>query len=245
MIPTDNPDTVSQPMEAIVLAGGLGTRLRSVVSDLPKSMAPVNGRPFLEYLLDYLILQEVNHVVLSVGYMREIIMDHFGSSYKGIPVDYAIEEEPMGTGGGIRLALWQISGNRAFALNGDSLFRVDLRTMMTFHTEQTANITMALREVPDTERYGRVSITPEGRITGFDEKGRSGPGYINGGVYLIEKLYLMEPEFRGRFSIEKECFEPNHATARFFGFPSAAYFLDIGLPETLKQAQHDFPTFFG
>ncbi len=231
-------------MEAIILAGGFGTRLQEVVNDLPKSMALVNGRPFLEYLLDYLKVAGVNHVVLSVGYKRDAIMNHFGSAYRDIKINYAEEEEPMGTGGGIRLALWKIEGMRAFALNGDSMFRVDLNKMMDAHTKKKADITIALRELPDTGRYGRVTINKNHRIKGFEEKQKdAGRGYINGGIYVIEKTFLMEPEFRGRFSIEKDCFEQHFAISRMFGFPSKAYFLDIGIPETFKQAQDDFKRF--
>jgi D-glycero-alpha-D-manno-heptose 1-phosphate guanylyltransferase len=122
-------------MEAIILAGGFGTRLQQVLDDKPKSMAPVNGRPFLEYLLDYLNTEGVRHVVLSVGYKRDIIMNYFGTSYRDIKIDYAIEEVPMGTGGGIRMALWKIDGKRAFAMNGDSMFRLDLQKLCCFHLQ--------------------------------------------------------------------------------------------------------------
>lgn len=231
-------------MEAIILAGGFGTRLQQVVNDLPKSMAEVNGRPFLEYLLDYLMMEGVNHVVLSVGYKRDAIMNHFGPVYKNIRIDYAEEEEPMGTGGGIRLAMWKIEGMLAFAMNGDSMFRLDLNKMMESHLKKGADVTVALRELQDTGRYGRVTMTKSHRIVGFEEKRPdTGKGYINGGIYIIEKKFLMEPVFRGKFSIEKDCFETYFESARMFGFPSRAYFLDIGIPETFKQAQHDFIRF--
>ncbi|MBE0648766.1 MAG: nucleotidyltransferase family protein [Bacteroidales bacterium] len=231
-------------MEAIILAGGFGTRLQQVLNDRPKSMALVNGRPFLEYLLDYLIANGVEHTVLSVGHMRDMIIDHFGSRYRDMHIDYAVEEEPMGTGGGIRLALWKIDGMRSFAMNGDSMFRVDLPGMMEAHTKKKAAVTIALRELPDTGRYGRVTMSRNRRIEGFEEKQvGAGRGYINGGIYIIEKMFLMEPEFRGRFSIEKGCFEQYFRTTRMFGFPSKSYFLDIGIPETLNQAQDDFKQF--
>jgi len=231
-------------MEAIILAGGFGTRLKQVMNDRPKSMALIHGRPFLEYLLDFLLASGITHTVLSVGYMRDLIMNHFGSLYRTMRIDYAVEEEPMGTGGGIRLALWKIEGMRAFALNGDSLFRIDLNRMMEVHTKKRADVSIALRALQDTSRYGRVKMNRNHRIEGFEEKEQdAGAGYINGGIYIIEKLFLMEPEFRGRFSIEKDCFEHYFPTARMFGFPSKAYFLDIGIPETYKQAQDDFQRF--
>ncbi|MBL7111374.1 MAG: nucleotidyltransferase family protein [Bacteroidales bacterium] len=231
-------------MEAIILAGGFGTRLQKVVHDLPKSMAKINGRPFLEYLLDFLKAGGVTHVVISVGYKREVIMDYFGTMYRNLRIDYAVEEEPMGTGGGIRLALWKIDGLRAFTMNGDSLFRVDLDRMMEVHLGKRADITIALRELRETGRYGRVTMNRNRRIVGFSEKKQNaGKGYINGGLYIIEKTFLMEPEFRGRFSIEKDCFEQHYATSRMYGFPSGGYFLDIGIPETFKQAQDEFKRF--
>jgi len=231
-------------MEAIILAGGFGTRLQQVVSDLQKSMAPINGRPFLEYLLDFLESSGIRHAVLSVGYKREVIMNHFGSSYRNVRIDYAEEEEPMGTGGGIRLALWKVEGMRAFAMNGDSMFRVDFNVMMDAHKKKRADVTIALRELSDTGRYGRVTMNRSRRITGFEEKRPdAGRGFINGGVYLVEKLFLMEPEFRGMFSIEKNCFATHFGSSRMFGFPSKDYFIDIGIPETYQKAQNDFKRF--
>ena len=231
-------------MEAIILAGGFGTRLQEVVSDVPKSMALINQRPFLEYLFDDLITQGVEKVVLAVGYKHEIISGHFGERYKSLPIQYTVETEPLGTGGGIRLALWKISGLRALVMNGDSLFRLDYRAMMEFHLRKKADATIALRKLKDTGRYGRVSVNRIRRVTGFEEKGLSaGPGYINGGVYIIEKYFLMEPEFRGRFSMEKDCFEKYFTNSKLFGFPAEGYFLDIGIPDDYLKAQHEFAAF--
>jgi D-glycero-alpha-D-manno-heptose 1-phosphate guanylyltransferase len=231
-------------VEAIILAGGFGTRLQKTVSDVPKSMAPVNGRPFLEYLFDYLIAGGIGKAVLSVGYMHGHISSHFRDKYRSLEIEYAVENEPLGTGGGIRLAFWKIDGPRALVLNGDSLFRADLQAMMDFHEKKKADATLALRKLGDTGRYGRVSLNRQRRITGFEEKKEgAGPGYINGGVYIIEKLFLMEPEFRGRFSIEKDCFERLFPEAGFYGFPSDGYFLDIGIPADYKKAQDEFAGF--
>lgn len=231
-------------MEAIILAGGFGTRLQPVVSHVPKSMAVINGRPFLEYQLDYLIAQGAAKAVLSVGYKHDIIINHFGNLYKSLELDYAIENEPMGTGGGIRLSFWKIDGPRALILNGDSMFRFDFREMMDFHLKKRAEVTLALRKLKDTSRYGRVSMGRTGRINGFSEKEKGqGPGFINGGVYIMEKYTLMEPEFRGKFSIEKDFFGSRYPMLKMFGFEAQGYFLDIGVPEDYKNAQHDFATF--
>ena len=231
-------------MEAIVLAGGFGTRLQKVVRDVPKAMALINQRPFLEYLFDNLISQGITKVVLSVGYKHEIISNHFRNHYKSLAIQYSVENEPLGTGGGIRLALWKIEGLRALVMNGDSLFKIDYKTLMEFHLKKKADATLALRKLNDTSRYGRVVVNRSRRITGFEEKGLSaGSGFINGGVYILEKFFLMEPEFRGRFSIEKDCFAQLYPEAKLYGFLSEGYFLDIGIPEDYLKAQHEFATF--
>ncbi|MEI7981827.1 MAG: nucleotidyltransferase family protein [Bacteroidota bacterium] len=231
-------------MEAIILAGGFGTRLQPLVSDIPKSMALINGRPFLEYQIDYLISQGIRKVVLSVGYKNEIIREHFKFHYKSVTIDYAIEEEPLGTGGGIRLAFWKVEDSRAFALNGDSLFRFDFETLLGLHLKRKADVTMALRKLKKTGRYGTVSLNRNRRITEFTEKKeKSAPGFINGGVYIIEKSFLMAPRFRGYFSIEKDCFGRYFKEAKMYGFPADGYFLDIGIPEDYLKAQNDFTQF--
>lgn len=231
-------------MEAIILAGGFGTRLHQVVSDIPKSMALINGRPFIEYLLNYLRGQGIKKFIFSVGYKKETIETHLGNQFKNIPVEYAVEEEPLGTGGGIKNAFKIVEGESAFVLNGDSMFRLGLTALSHLHTDANADITLALRFLEDTERYGSVKISDDKRITGFSEKGSaSGPGYINGGIYLINKSYLFTPRFPNKFSIEKDCFEKYCQESKFFGFPSKGYFLDIGIPEDFYRAQYEFRPF--
>jgi D-glycero-alpha-D-manno-heptose 1-phosphate guanylyltransferase len=231
-------------LEAIILAGGFGTRLNQVVSELPKSMALVNGRPFIEYLLNYLRGQEITKFILSVGYKKEIIQDHLRNQFKKVPVEYAIEEEPLGTGGGIKNAFKMVEGKSAFVLNGDSMFRMGMSALSQLHADNDADITLALRFLEDTERFGSVRINDKKRITGFREKGiETGPGYINGGIYLINKSYLLERDFPEIFSIEKDCFEKYFAESKFFGFPSRGYFLDIGIPEDFYRAQNEFRPF--
>jgi len=207
-------------------------------------MALINNRPFLEYLLDYLIVQGVSSVILSVGYKHEVITNHFKRRYRSVQIDYAVEEEPLGTGGGIRLAFWRVKGDKAIILNGDSMFRADLAELEKSHLSKKADVTIALRKLKNTGRYGRVTLDRQRRIRGFEEKNENaGPGLINAGVYLMEKLFLMEPYFRGRFSIEKDCFERFYSTSRMFGFPAGGYFLDIGIPEDYQKAQDEFTGF--
>ncbi|MCF8368603.1 MAG: nucleotidyltransferase family protein [Bacteroidales bacterium] len=230
--------------EAIILAGGKGTRLKEVVSDVPKVMAPINGRPFLEYVLDYLENYVVEHVVLSVGYMHKVIMDHFGNQYKSITIDYAIEEEALGTGGGIKKAFEYIHDNRAFVFNGDTMFRINLIRLFDFQISRETDFSMVLRQVDNVSRYGAVEYDDEKRITGFFEKGeQQGPGMINGGVYLIHKRFFNQHQFPDKFSIEKDCFEKMVNAYPFFGIVCKQYFLDIGIPEDYERAQHEFKEF--
>lgn len=230
--------------EAIILAGGLGRRLNSVVKDLPKVMAPVNGRPFLEYILDYVSDFVIEHVVLSVGHMKEPIMDHFGSQYKDIKIDYAIEEEPLGTGGAIKNAFNFIEGNRAFVLNGDTMFRLDLIRHFDFHSIRKTDFSITLREVEDVSRYGAVEVDEDRKIIAFREKGdKRGKGFINGGVYLIHRRFFEKYAFPEKFSIEKDCLEALVDIGQFYGLICRQYFIDIGIPEDYEKAQDEFKTF--
>lgn len=231
-------------MEAIVLAGGFGTRLQKLVSDVPKSMAMVNGSPFLEYLFNYLTGQGIERVILSVGYKNEVIRDHFRERYKNLSIEYAVEEEPLGTGGAIRFAFEKVNGDRAVVMNGDSMFRFGLQPMMDEHLRQEAEITLALRYLEDTERFGTVLLDDGNRITGFREKNpEAGAGYINAGVYLIRKEFILNSRFPAVFSIEKECFEKYYREFNFTGYAARGYFLDIGVPEDYMKAQDDFKRF--
>jgi len=229
--------------EAIILAGGLGTRLQHVVHDLPKSMAPVDGRPFLEYQLDFLNKNTVDKVILSVGYRNEAIIRHFGSKYRHLAIDYAIEAEPLGTGGGIRLALEMCETADTLVLNGDTLFLVEISEMFRLHVKSKASVSIALRKVPDASRFGSVQIDQNMKIISFGEKSaKKQPGFINGGIYLLNREFYLSHTPPGCFSIERECFGKWASEGFITGFPSDAYFLDIGIPEDYERAQHEFKT---
>lgn len=230
--------------EAIVLAGGFGTRLQKVVSDVPKPMAPVNGRPFLEYILDYLHHYGVQKAVLSVGYKSEVILEHFGSEYSGMAIGYALEHEPLGTGGAIKLGMDLCNSERVLVLNGDTLFDINLTAMYAFHKEKNASISIALRYLPDVSRYGTVKIDADSRITGFAEKSAAtGEGYINGGIYLFNKNVFAPAEYPQKFSIEKDLFEKYYRTLGMYGFVSNDYFIDIGIPEDYQRAQAELKNY--
>lgn len=230
---------------AIILAGGFGTRLQSVVNDLPKPMAPINGEPFLNYQLNYLKHYGIKNVILSVGYLSEKIKAFYGTNFNGLTIDYVVEETPLGTGGGIRLALEKCTEPLAFVLNGDSLFDVDLIKFYDLHIQNRSQISLALRKVNNSSRYGTIEKNKENIISSFKEKsGIDHEGIINGGVYLLDKnLYLKETPSATNFSIEKDFFEKQISNILISGFEFEGYFIDIGIPEDYLKAQNDFKGF--
>ncbi len=225
---------------AIILAGGLGTRLRSTVPDVPKPMAPLNGRPFLEHQLDYWIDQGIRHFVLSVGYRHDIIEQHFGKSYRGADIDYAVESEPLGTGGGLLLAAGKIADSGPWlVLNGDTFFEVRLGNLADFHREKQADITLSLFPVDNNTRYTGVEIDDGQRITGLKSVGNGSRQLINGGVYLMEAAALSGLPFRpgDKFSLENDLLAQALVSGkRLFGHTVSGRFIDIGVPEDYVRA---------
>ncbi|MGO9432950.1 MAG: nucleotidyltransferase family protein [Terracidiphilus sp.] len=223
-------------MEAIILAGGLGTRLASRLNQIPKSMAPIGGRPFLEILLDQLIAAGCNRIILSVGHLRDVIVQRFGNNYRTVAIDYAMEDSPLGTGGAIRLALGQVEERSAFVLNGDTYIDADFSAMQRFHDASVRPLTMAVVRVNDTARYGGV-ITEDQSVSGFIEKGSSGPGWINGGLYRIDRDFPWPESLPERFSFESDVLVPFVSEIGPAAFLCERYFLDIGIPEDFERAQ--------
>jgi len=223
-------------MEAIVLAGGLGTRLRALLPELPKPLAPIAGRPFLEILLRHLASSGVARVVLSVGYKHEMIVAAIGSRFAGLAVDYAIEDQPMGTGGAIRLAAASCRAAHVAVLNGDSFLELDLRAMLAAHRAANARLTVGTAAVDDAGRYGSL-IVRDGHVVGFAEKGVSGPGIINGGVYLMPRTLLEELGLPRVFSFERDVLTARLDALRPLVFPASGLFIDIGVPEDYARAQ--------
>ncbi len=227
--------------EAIILAGGRGTRLKGVIDDVPKSLAPVNGRPFLEYQLDFLDRWGIKKVILSVGYQKEQIRLHFGEEYKSIKLLYSEEEEPLGTGGAILAAMRQVQGFAVFVFNGDTYFDVNLQRFDDFRKIKEADVCISLRFEIDPARYGLVEFDNNNRITHFFEK-YEGPdeGYINGGVYLIRRDYLLRFGLPEKFSFEQDFLQKYYQTEEFYGLRCFSYFRDIGVPEDYEKAQDEF-----
>jgi D-glycero-alpha-D-manno-heptose 1-phosphate guanylyltransferase len=226
-------------VKAIVLAGGLGTRLARVTSDIPKPMAPIGSRPFLEYLLDYLVEQGTEEIVLAVSYKWEVIREHFADDYRGTPLTYSVEDEPLGTGGAIRQALLSLSDDEVVVLNGDTLFRVDLDGMADVHRSGRTRLSMALKQVANSSRFGRVEVSADGVITNFLEKATGSPGWINGGLYMLNRELFTDFPMPERFSFEKNLVEPNIARIEPLAFQSDAYFIDMGIPEDYQRAQFE------
>ena len=231
--------------EAIILAGGFGTRLQSVVNDVPKPMAPINNEPFLNYVFDYLKHYQIEHVVLSIGYLSEKIVEYYKTEFKGIKISYAKEESPLGTGGGIRLAMTKCNTKDILVLNGDSFFDVDINSHYQNHVSKKADCTLALRKVDNAARYGTIILGNENVIETFREKDNiEQSGLINGGVYVLNReLYLNKTDEANAFSIEKDFYETKIKEIHIFGFEYAGYFIDIGIPEDYKKAQDDFKGF--
>jgi D-glycero-alpha-D-manno-heptose 1-phosphate guanylyltransferase len=223
-------------MEAIVLAGGLGTRLRTVVPDLPKPMAPVAGRPFLAWILDRLADADFRRAVLAVGYRHEVIRDHFRLDYRGVELVYSVEDAPLGTGGAMRLALGYVTGSPVFVLNGDTYLDVDYVAMSAAHAAHGVALSVAVVRVPDVSRYGSLEIEDD-RISGFLEKGSHGPGYINAGVYLVDAGLLAGIPAGTPYSFEQELMVPGVSMLRPLAFRSDGLFIDIGVPEDYERAQ--------
>jgi D-glycero-alpha-D-manno-heptose 1-phosphate guanylyltransferase len=225
-------------VEAIILAGGLGTRLRSVIADLPKPMAPIAGKPFLWYLLSYMSSFDIQKVILSVGYQYEIIQASFGHRFAGMEIQYAVEEEPLGTGGGIRHALKKVHGERVLIVNGDTFFAVDFSELAKTHSARNADLTLSLKPMMNFNRYGNV-VTAETRVIGFQEKQPTQSGLINGGIYLMNSHLFDELALHERFSFEKDFLEKFVRTRNFQAFISDGYFIDIGVPEDYLAARQE------
>jgi D-glycero-alpha-D-manno-heptose 1-phosphate guanylyltransferase len=223
-------------MEAIVLAGGLGTRLAGRLEGVPKSMAPIAGRPFLEIVLTQLESAGCTRVLLAVGHLHTIIQDHFGATFNSMRIDYSVENSPLGTGGAVRLALEQATEESILVMNGDTFLQADYADMMLFHATEGAGVTIAVVPRPDISRYGSVVIE-EKRVVAFEEKGRTGPGYISAGTYVLPRNLAWPPNLKKKFSIEYDFFAPEIARLRPAAYEIKGYFLDIGLPEDLDRAQ--------
>lgn len=223
-----------------ILAGGLGTRLRSVVADRPKVLARVNGRPFLSHLLDQVAEAGFEQVVLCTGFRADAVEAEFGHSYRTLRLGYSPEPEPLGTGGALRLALPQLTSSSVLVLNGDSYCDADLAAFWQTHQQSGARGSLLLVWVADAGRYGQVEVTSQGEILSFREKQPGAPaGWINAGIYLLERALLANIPVGRAVSLERECF-PGWLGLRLQGVTVQGKFLDIGTPQSYAQAEAFF-----
>lgn len=228
-------------MNAIILAGGLGTRLRAVVNDVPKCMAMINGKPFLFYLLKYLEKFSVNKVILSLGYKSEIVESWIHDfPREQFPLEFSIENTPLGTGGAIKKALEYVDSKDTLVLNGDTFFDIDINELHTQHLNNRADITMALKEMTDFDRYGNVLVDQNSRIRSFEEKKYCKQGQINGGVYILGNGKDLFSDFPDKFSFETDYLRTKMFEKKIYGFIYEDYFIDIGIPKDYVRAQKEF-----
>ena len=228
-------------MQALILAGGLGTRLRGIVTNIPKVMVDIEGRPFLEYLVLQLKNYSFNDIILYTGYLNVRIENYFGNGNNlGVNIIYSEETEPLGTGGAIKFAENLIAEGDFIVMNGDSFFDMDLDKLISYHFNKRALATMALVEVRGAKRFGSVKIDKNGMIKSFIEKEKkANSNLINGGIYVLNKEIFKYIPKNKLVSLEKEIFPKLVNSNRFYGISFKNYFIDIGVPEDYKKMQEN------
>ncbi len=225
--------------EAIVLVGGLGTRLRAELVDLPKPLAPVAGRPFLAFLLDQLAAGGLRRTILASGHLADKVESAIGHRWHGMEIVYSVEDEPLGTGGAVALAAHQLLGGCAHIANGDTFLHFELRSLQRAVEETDAALGMALARVPEVGRYGAVEVLG-GRVSAFREKGGHGPGTVNAGSYFLTPEAIAAFPQRKVFSFEEDVLLPMANAGRVAVLVDTSDFIDIGVPEDYRNAQRLF-----
>ncbi len=230
--------------EAIVLAGGLGTRLKHLLDDLPKPMAPVGEKPFLTYLLSCLESEGIERVILSIGYEAEKIIDHYGDKFNSLEIIYSAEDTPLGTGGAIKKSLDHCNEDHVFVVNGDTYFDISFDIMRNAFLDKRPSLLIALCKMNSVDRYGTVEIDDKGMVMAFKEKSLKESALINGGVYLMKRDMLLGFDLPVRFSFEKDIMEKYINSKSIMAIPFDNYFIDIGVPEDYYKAQKELPSYF-
>jgi D-glycero-alpha-D-manno-heptose 1-phosphate guanylyltransferase len=225
--------------EAIILAGGFGTRLKSAIPDLPKSLAPVNGRPFLFYLINYLRSQGIERFIFTLGYKHEVIEAYLNAEFSTLDFQCSIEKEPLGTGGAILAACYKASGKTVLIVNGDTLFKVNVRKALIEHSRHRSDCTLLLKPMENFDRYGVVELNDDNSIKSFREKQFYKSGLINGGTYILDTEQFLAEELPSKFSFEKDWLERYFETRKIYGSIQNEYFIDIGIPEDYFRVQHE------
>jgi D-glycero-alpha-D-manno-heptose 1-phosphate guanylyltransferase len=225
--------------EAVILAGGLGTRLQTAVPNLPKCLAPVAGKPFLHHVIAYLQQQGIVRFVFSLGHLSDMVAAYVRNNHPRLDAVFVAEPQPLGTGGALQLACGQVLAKNVLAVNGDTLFKINLTGLAALHHAQGATCTLALKQVEKAERYGTVQVAADGRITGFAEKGHTGSGCINGGAYLLNVAQFLAEAPDAPFSFEKDYLQSHYAQRKYFGQVQNGYFIDIGVPTDYERADRE------
>jgi D-glycero-alpha-D-manno-heptose 1-phosphate guanylyltransferase len=226
--------------EAIILAGGLGTRLRSVVAELPKCMANVAGKPFIYYVIKQLEKQGIEKFIFSLGYKHEVIEAYINTQFTTLNTQFVIEHEPLGTGGAILLACKKATEKNVLILNGDTMFSIDIQKLATTHISFGADCTLSLKPMQHFDRYGVVELNSDHTIASFKEKQFYERGLINGGVYALQTQHFLQEQLHEKFSFEKDYLEKYFSQRKIYGDIQDEYFIDIGIPEDYQRAQIEF-----
>lgn len=230
-------------MQAIILAGGFGTRLQTVVKELPKVLAPIAGKPFLYWLISYLKNEGITKFIFSLGYLHQQVQDYLHEQFPTLNYTCVIEDVPLGTGGAIKYCIQEVTEKEVFIINGDSFFNVNIGELFKYYMQTNADCTIALKPMQNFERYGSVTLNNANRILQFNEKQYCEEGLINSGVWLVNKdVYLHQTKLLPTsFSYEKDFLEPNMNNLIVTGFIANNYFIDIGIPEDYYKAQTEIP----
>jgi NDP-sugar pyrophosphorylase family protein len=223
-------------MDAVILCGGKGTRLQSVVSDRPKPMAELNGKPFLRMLVEYAAGFGFKRFILCAGYMGDAIEKHFSGALPGLEVLVSRETEPLDTAGAVKNAASLIRTPEFLVMNGDSICRLDLRAFTDFHFSRRGRASVAVAKVPDTGNFGAITMDAGGRISAFREKGAAGAGYVNAGIYILERTALDAVPQGARYSMERELLPALISGGGVYGYETESRLFDIGTPEGYREA---------
>ena len=224
----------------IILAGGLGTRLKSILPETPKCLAPINNKPFVGLLINYLKNQGVTNFIFSLGYKSELVVNYLRDEFGDTNIDYSIEDEQLGTGGAIKLALSRVLSDDVLVINGDTFFNNNLNLFYIFHKLNNSKFTIALTKVENNNRFGSVVLNDKKEVTDFFEKNQSSSVLINAGQYIINKVEFLNYNTENKFSIELDFFQNNSIKKVIYGYEYISDFIDIGIPDDLIRAQ----TFF-
>ena len=228
-----------QIKEAIILAGGFGTRLKEAVPDLPKCMAPVNNRPFLFYVINYLRTKGIEKFIFSLGYEHEVVEAYLQTDFPTLDFQCLVEKEPLGTGGAILASCYKTSEQTVLVVNGDTIFKADIEKAFTDHVKHDSDCTLLLKPMENFDRYGVVELNEDNSIKSFEEKKFYKSGLINGGVYILNTEQFLAEELPGKFSFEKDYLEKYFETRRIYGSVQNEYFIDIGIPEDYFRVQQE------